>query len=242
MKLEIGSNDHFEIRQVQSNSSAGKGFTVLYLSDLHFNGRSDRLIAKMIDQIATLDPSIVLLGGDYVDFKSQLSKLEMLLGVLSKRDHVFAIAGNHDYRFGIEIIREEMEQHDIRWLENDSVCVTVNGSTVQVDGTKPGKRNASADYAILCLHQPIDISNCHTEYDIAFAGHLHGCQFVFWQNKQKLYPGRLFYKWNLLELTVGRCNYYVSKGMGDTLPVRLNCSKEMIFVQVPDNQLINASL
>lgn len=242
MKLEIGSNDYFEIRQVQCNAPAGKGFTVLYLSDLHFNGRSDQLIAKMIDQIAELDPSIILLGGDYIDFKSQLSKLEMLLKALSNREHVFAIAGNHDYRFGIEIIRERMEQHHIRWIENDSVCITINDNTIQLDGTRPGKRNTSVDFAILCLHQPVDISSCHTEYDIAFAGHLHGCQFVFWQNDKKLYPGKLFYKWNLLEHTVGNCNYYVSKGMGDTLPVRFNCSKEMIFVQVPDNQSMKTLL
>ncbi|MEO6228586.1 MAG: metallophosphoesterase [Ferruginibacter sp.] len=242
MKLEIGSNDHFEIRRVQCNAAAGKGFTVLYLSDLHFKRNSYQLIVKMIDQIDELNPDIILLGGDYIDFKSQLPKLDRLLEVLSKRDNVFAIAGNHDYTFNIDIIRERMERHNIYWLENNSVCVTINNSIIQLDGTKPGKRKASVDLAILCLHQPINIQKFHTEYDIAFAGHLHGCQFVFWQKDKKLYPGRLFYKWNLLEQTDGNCNYYISKGMGDTLPVRFNCSKEMVFVQVPANHSINASL
>lgn len=236
MKLEIGSNDHFEVRHEIYPANVKGKFSVLYLSDLHLNRFKISIIAKIIHRIEELNPDIILLGGDYVDFKRQLTHLDKLLKGLSHRKNVLAIAGNHDYRFGVDTIKKLMISHQVGWIENDSITLSVKNNTIQIDGSKPVAQKSKADFSILCLHHPVDINLFKSNYQLAFAGHLHGCQFVLWQNGKGLYPGRLFYKWNTLLEEQDNCRYYISKGMGDTLPVRLNCSKEMIFVQVTGNQ------
>ena len=189
MKLEIGTNDHFEVRNEQYIAPIAGGFTVLYLSDLHFNRRSNPITLKIIDRIHELDPDIILLGGDYVDYKKQLVHLDTLLRAISHRKNVFAIAGNHDYTFGVDTIRKMMEANGIGWIENNAVNITVNDTRVQIDGTRPAGRHNRADFSILCLHHPVDISRFKQKYNLVFAGHLHGCQLVFWKNEKGLYPG-----------------------------------------------------
>lgn len=232
MKLEIGSGNHFEVRHEQYPAAISGSISVLYLSDLHFKTYGKSLTTKIISRINELDPSIILLGGDYVDFARQLNHLDIFLNALSQRKNVFAIAGNHDYRFGVATIQKMMEANNIHWIENESVTVSINNCTIQIDGTKPSGKSSSADFSILCLHQPIDIGHFKDKYELIFAGHLHGCQFVFWQNEKGLYPGRLFFRWNMLQKKLGNCRYYISRGMGDTVPVRFNCPKEMIFVEL----------
>ncbi len=239
MKLAIGANDHFEVRHEQYPSGIAASFSILYLSDLHLNRLGKSIISKIITKINELNPDIILLGGDYVDSRKQLVYLDTLLQALSKRKNVFAIAGNHDYRFGISTIRQIMEANNIGWIENASATISIHNSTIQIDGSKPCIKKSKADFSILCLHQPVDIKRFKDQYQLAFAGHLHGCQFVLWQNDKGLYPGRFFYKWNLLEKREGNCRYFISKGMGDTLPARYNCAKEMIFVQVTGNNTNN---
>ena len=145
---------------------------------------------------------------------------------------MFAIAGNHDYFSGISKVKDVILANNIIWIEKASYVLNFQGRNIQIDGNQPGKALGNADFAILCLHKPIDVAPYQEKYNLVFAGHLHGGQFVFWQNKKGLFPGRFFYRWNILKAKIGNCNYYVSKGMGDTLPVRYNCKKDIIFVKV----------
>ncbi|MEJ7586396.1 MAG: metallophosphoesterase [Ferruginibacter sp.] len=186
MKLEIGSNDHFEIRNEQYTAAISGAFSVLYLSDLHFNRHSNAITEKMIRQINDLNPDIILLGGDYVDVKKHLVHLDKLLKGIAHRNNVFSIAGNHDYKFGVGIIKKMMEANNVKWIENNSGTLTVNKTRVQIDGTRPSNQNHPGDFSILCLHHPVDISRFKHKYNLVFAGHLHGCQLVFWQIKRTL--------------------------------------------------------
>src|ERR1700712_2253806 len=158
MKLEIGTNDHFEVRNEQYIAAFTGGFSVLYLSDLHFNRNSARITAKMISRINELNPDVLLLGGDYVDHKKDLIHLDTLLKAICHRKNVFAIAGNHDYTFGVATIQKIVEGKNIGWIENSSVTIMVNNTKVQIDGTKPSAQNNTADFSILCLHHPVDIN------------------------------------------------------------------------------------
>ncbi|MEO5892913.1 MAG: metallophosphoesterase [Ferruginibacter sp.] len=236
MKLEIGTNDHFEVRNEKYSAAIAGSFSVLYLSDLHFNRNSNAIALKMISRINQLDPDIILLGGDYVDFKTQLVHLETLLKSISHRDNVFAIAGNHDYAFGVDTIRKMMEVHKIGWIENSSVNITVKNTSVQIDGTQPSAHSNTSDFSILCLHHPVDIIRFKQKYNLVFAGHLHGCQLVFWQNEKGLYPGRLLFKWNMLKKEIDNAHFYISKGLGGRVPLRFNCSKEMVLVEVKGHE------
>jgi predicted MPP superfamily phosphohydrolase len=230
--LEIGYNSNFEVRSDEATYNGKHRIRVLYLSDLHFNRFSRPMVTKLISEIEKWSPDLTLLGGDYVDTKKGLVHLSTLLKELSQQKSVFAIAGNHDHFFGIEQVKEVMVKHNISWIEKRSVQLRVGDCLVQIDGTIPASLQSKADLKILCLHQPIDLNKLPVTYDLAFAGHLHGSQFVCWKTEKGLYPGRLFYKWNTLKIMVKDCHYYISKGLGDTLPLRFNCRKELLVVDL----------
>ena len=232
MKLEIGSNHSFEIRKESCIANCEDDFTVLFLSDLHFNKNCKTISENIAATINELNPTIVLLGGDYVDSEKGMAYFNNLLIAISDRENVFAIAGNHDYFYGINKIEKVISNNNIAWLENGSTIINYRNTTIKIDGSTIGKENNSVDCSILLMHKPLDLNQFEKNYNLAFAGHLHGCQFVIWKSKNKLYPGRLFYKWNILKAENSDCQYFISKGLGDTLPIRYNCKRDLVLVQV----------
>lgn len=228
MKLEIGSNTGFDIRKEVYLTEDGPKFSVLYLSDFHFNGHSSAICFQLIKQIKELDPTIILLGGDYVDTRHGLVYLDRLFFSMRDRAHVYAISGNHDRFFGQKKIRKIAQNHHIQWLDNSSILLQIDGYPVEISNNL----NASSHniFRILCLHQPKSIDQ--SLFNLVFAGHLHGSQVVLWANDKGLFPGRFFYRWNILKATSGICDYYISKGLGDTLPFRYNCRKDVVFVEI----------
>jgi len=189
-------------------------------------------VEKLVEKIDLLNPTIVLLGGDYVDAAAGFPYFNQLLHALSARRHVFAIAGNHDRWTGLDKIEAMVVSHHIAWIEGKSIDLDLFDKKVCIEGNRPTKAAKQVDVAILCLHIPIDIEPYQHGYDIVFAGHLHGSQLVFWETDKGLFPGRLFYRWNLRKTQIGSCHYFIGKGLGDTLPIRYNCEKEIIFLNL----------
>lgn len=233
MKLEIGYQSDFEVRKECINIQNAVNFTVLYLSDLHLTGFNHTLVERIVQSVEKLDPSIILLGGDYADSNKGVFYFDKLLKAISSRQNIFVITGNHDYFFGISKIRNLCDRYsNIIWIENTVKCIDIDGFKVQITGNKPQTHLQKADFNILCLHEPIDITPYQTQFDLVFAGHLHGCQVVFWETEKGLFPGKFFYQWNILKTQIGSCLYLVSKGLGDTLPLRFNCRKDIVFVEI----------
>jgi predicted MPP superfamily phosphohydrolase len=145
--------------------------------------------------------------------------------------HILGIPGNHD-RFSKWQVRRIIEGCNGIWLENRSAFIRTACINIQIDGGRPAAHSGVADFSILCLHKPIDVVKIAHSYDLVFAGHLHGSQAVLWSNARGLYPGRLMYKWNRLSASFGNCHYLISKGLGDTLPIRYNCRKDFLFVEL----------
>lgn len=254
-KLEIGYKHSFEVRRevcsvkcqvgdlkslADLTSGCMDDFTVLFLSDLHLNKFSGETTAEIIDIIHELNPTIILFGGDYVDSKQGLNYFRELLTSISHRSNVFAIAGNHDDFRGTDELKTIAERNNVSWISNQSCKLQIGKMFVRIDTAACQFTDATlhsateSEFSILVLHNPRDIEKIKRKYDLAFAGHLHGSQFVFWQKEHALYPGKLFYKWNILKTTLNGNPYFISKGLGDTLPIRYNCKRDMIFVEVGD--------
>lgn len=232
MKLEIGYNHDFEVREEEYLVTGGDGFTVLYLSDLHLTRFSGATVTKLMATIARLNPRVLLLGGDYADSAKGFQHFARLVEFLAGRQNVFAIAGNHDLFFGVQKVKKLVESNHLKWLADEPLEICLDGRRVQITSNATRDRAEGVDFSILCLHQPVDIAALHSRYELAFAGHLHGSQVVLWQSGQALFPGRLFYRWNILKTRFGNCLYLISKGLGDTLPVRYNCKKDVVFVRI----------
>lgn len=231
MKLEIGYNHTFEIRKETIFAECKNNFRVLYFSDLHFNKYGGPICDRIIESIRVLNPDVILIGGDLVDSKKGLVYLDKLFSFLSRRENVFVIAGNHDYFFGIESIKDCVTKNNIFWLEKESTKITLKDSSVYISGNLQKSDEKEGDFSILFLHKPINVIKPQN-YDLILAGHLHGCQFVFWKSGNALFPGKFFYKWNVLKKKIVNTSYFISKGLGDTLPIRYNCKRDMLLIDV----------
>ena len=230
--LEIGYNSRFGIRQDRVACAVSSAVRLWYLSDLHLNKHSGPMVTKLAEEVQSQKPDLILLGGDYVDSHFGLMYLDVLLQSISPHSCVVAIAGNHDRFFGLKRIQDVMEISGVQWIEGRSAEITLNGTKLCIDGNQAIERNTDADVRILCLHKPLDPATLSVTYRLIFAGHLHGSQCVLWQNERGLFPGRLFYKWNRLSAHTKHYRYYISRGLGDTLPLRYCCPKEIIAIDL----------
>lgn len=228
MKLEIGYKTSFDIRTYALANKKLAGLRIVYLSDFHFNKKSETTRQAIVRAINIQSPDLILLGGDYVDTTKGYKYFEQLLIALKRYD-VYAIAGNHDYFKSEQRIKKIVTDAGAHWLEGKSLLWKKKGFAIQLDGGGVHARNAQATFQILILHRPLPLHKVST-YDLVFAGHLHGCQFVFWKKKEALYPGKFFYPLNSLSFITENCHYFISKGLGDTLPIRYNCKRDFVSV------------
>ena len=84
---------------------------------------------------------------------------------------------------------------------------------------------------VLCTHHPGPPA-ARQGFDLILSGHLHGGQFVFYERGGKLYPGAFAYRWNGLRFQENGHTLLVSRGVRDTLPLRWNCPREVIVVDL----------
>ena len=91
---------------------------------------------------------------------------------------------------------------------------------------------AHAGRRMLCTHHPGEFPAAATAgYGLVLAGHLHGGQCVLATRRGRLYPAAWIYRWHGLRFAEGGAVLLVSRGAGDTLPVRFNCPREVILWQ-----------
>ena len=111
----------------------------------------------------------------------------------------------------------------IRRLEPRLITVCGPDAAVLPDG----------DVRILCAHNPrVWKTAQHVGYDLVLAGHLHGCQFVAFEYRDRLFPGAIFYPYCYLTHQRGSTRLVVSRGISDLVPVRWRCPREVVLCYV----------
>ncbi|GAB3834757.1 metallophosphoesterase [Hymenobacter jeollabukensis] len=229
------SSDLLVRREQYRTNAPHEPLRLLYLSDLHFTARSDAAAARISALAAAEAPQLILLGGDYADTPGGRRPLARLVTDLARLAPTLAVAGNHDQWLGLAAIRESITGAGAHWIEGRRhQHRTAGGLLLHIDGNVRPEPAALSQQAgqlrLLCAHRPPDLRRLHPHYDLILAGHLHGGQLVLWQRGAQLYPGRLFYRWNGLRYARGGCRMLVSRGLGDTLPLRLGCPRELLSV------------
>lgn len=138
-----------------------ESYRIVQLSDLHYGPCTSLAhIQTAFSLVKELDPQLLLLTGDYLqysntglhhilatrvspklfrwtEYRRVTRKLAQDLGEelskLSPRDGTIGVFGNHDYHEGIGSIRRQLPQ-TIRWLINESTEVSVGDSKLLVSG------------------------------------------------------------------------------------------------------------
>jgi uncharacterized protein len=224
--IEVGARRPLLVRR-ENIANIGARKRLLFASDLHLRKNGPRHIVEGLLEIASREcPDVILLGGDLVDSKSGMEALQSLVRELSRVAVLCAVAGNHDRWFGLDRVRAAVTIGGGRWLEDAPWFLTADCA---IYGSREQPLQ-SANYHLLCTHHPA--ASAHP-FDLTLSGHLHGGQFVFYQRRGRLYPGAFLYRWNGLRFddNDGR-TLLISRGVQDTLPLRWNCPREVLVVDI----------
>jgi uncharacterized protein len=224
--IEVGARRPLLVRrETVANIRAGK--RLLFASDLHLRKNGPRHIVDGLLQIASRErPDLVLLGGDLVDSRGALGALQLLVRKMSRVAALCAVAGNHDHWIGVRKVRAAVGIGGGHWLEDAPWFLTPD-CAIYGSRSQPIQ---SASFHLLCTHHPIGSAH---PFDLTLSGHLHGGQFVLYQRRGRFYPGAFLYRWNGLRFDDkdGR-TLLISRGVQDTLPLRWNCPREVLVVDI----------
>ncbi|MDB5298310.1 MAG: hypothetical protein JWO31_4293 [Phycisphaerales bacterium] len=224
--------------------------TILYASDLHLGWPWTRRVAgELLAAARATAADAVVLGGDLVDRGAALPALGRLVRDLAAVGPVYALPGNHDVRPGVGRVRAVVRSEGGVWLPDgdvcrpDGLCLTARRSEATAGFNEPPPAANPLDppngcFRVLCAHNPVVIrSAAAVGVDVVLAGHLHGGQCVLTERGGLLYPGAWANRWTGLRFepagpdAVGPM-LLVSRGAGDTLPLRWNCPREVILCRI----------
>jgi predicted MPP superfamily phosphohydrolase len=231
-RLTLGLNGALHVRE-EWLSVRPDACRLMYVSDIHLRRqRSDHLCRQVIDAVRSSPVDVVLLGGDLVDRATELGKLQDLVGVLGEVAPVLAVGGNHDQSVGIERVSDAVVGGGGRWIHAGSAQIAHGGRAIAVSGPDAPSWPA-AHVRVLCAHNPHVWKTARRRgYDLVLAGHLHGCQVVAFEFRDRLFPGAIFYPYCYLSHQAGPTRLVVSRGVSDLVPIRWRCPREVVLCHV----------
>lgn len=168
-----------------------RGVRALFITDVHVRPEStDADLEALTNKAAALGADIVLLGGDYSDFRAHTLRLFEHFSRLSAPLGMYGVLGNNDRETfpDVEGLRSAMDRAGFALLVNESRSLGLNGGTLVVAGVDEYRRGhpdagglyperASQDcYRLLLSHYPRAVKPMP---DLMLCGHTHGGQFNF---------------------------------------------------------------
>jgi uncharacterized protein len=219
------------------------GLSIVHLSDFHFTGKVGKPFFEEIVRMSNdLEPEIVALTGDFVDKTPFIDWIPETLGRLKARYGVYYLFGNHDLRVDWRRMRQVMDGCGMHYLGSCWKVVEVRGQPVLLAGNESPWFNPAADlsgcpprsevpFRLLLAHSPDQLSWARRgDGDLMLAGHTHGGQIrlpligpIFSPTRGGVqYAAGLFYAPPTI--------LNVSRGLSAELPLRMNCSPEIIHL------------
>jgi predicted MPP superfamily phosphohydrolase len=225
--LELGASGPLLVRREAVHLGLVQPLRVLYASDLHLGRWWTRAVpGQLVRAAKEAPPDLILLGGDLADNRQGLPELRECIQDLIEVAPVHAVPGNHDERAGLADVRAAVEAGGGHWLPARPI-----EGLVRIDGRMDPATHAGQ--RVLCTHHPGDFpAAAAAGYGLVLAGHLHGGQCVLATRRGRLYPAAWIYRWHGLRFAEGRAVLLVSRGAGDTLPLRFNCPREIILCTI----------
>lgn len=221
------------------------GLRVAFLTDIH-HGEFTSLdfVTSVVRTTLTLQPDLVLLGGDYSyrDAKYIRPCFEVLAALKAPLG-VFGVLGNHDYRPGLEETRAGMKAAGIVELTNAGVWLERGTSRLRLGGVddlwcgqpdvRPAMGDATAnDAGLLVSHNPDFVETLRDgRVGLVLSGHTHGGQGVIPGYGAPIVPSRYGQKYLRGFVEAPATKVYVSRGLGTvTGPMRYNSRPELTLI------------
>ena len=167
----------------------------VFISDIHIGGAiGERDVALLVAKINTLQPDLVLIGGDLIDLSVEegIQALAHLRNLTPPRGVYFA-PGNHDYKSDIGELVRELDRLGVKSLLNERVRVMGRGEgdwfylagvedlganrghKQDIDRALAGRVNNRE--TILLAHRPSTAETAVRKYrdiNMILCGHTHG--------------------------------------------------------------------
>lgn len=220
------------------------GFKIMQISDWHNKNFGNQIIEK----VEKSNPDIIILTGDIIDvYHPQEERVYEFLDELTSKYPVYFISGNHEKAVFKKnfIIKKEIKNKNLVYLENDSVDITLNGENITIYGIKDYTYNKdvwfdleqtidkeNSNFSILLAHQP-EYFEEYSKYnvDLIFSGHEHGGQI------RLPFIGSIYsHQGWFSDLTAGihelnNTTMIISRGLGNSkmLPIRLFNQPELVL-------------
>ena len=226
--FEFGSSAPLSIRHVGDCDLGPDPIKLLYASDLHLGAvGASRAMRDLLRTTVRERPDAVLLGGDLVDTRGALAELGQWTRRLRRFSAVAAVPGNHDGR-RLAQVAAMVKDAGGHWLPDGPLQLR----GLRIDGA-PARCARGAERWLLCAHHPrVFPTAVATGYDFVMAGHLHGGQVILCDVLGQHYPGALYDRWTGPKFSSGRTTMWVSRGLADTLPIRLRCPREILVASL----------
>lgn len=241
----------FYIKKINLNiyKDAGKLTTlnIVAASDLHLGTINGNHFAwRVVENINSLNPDIVLLAGDIVDEDIAPIIRENVgetLKLLNAKYGVYAVTGNHEYIGGINDAVNYLVDHNINLLRDsvvliDSSFYIAGRDDLSIARFAGGKRKSLSEIVvgidkskpiIMMDHQPFNLNQAQENgIDLQISGHTHHGQL--WPLN---YITKMIYEISWGYKFIAGTHYYVSSGIGGWgPPVRLGSRPEIVNIKL----------
>lgn len=232
--FEFGCRAPLVVRheRVHGRVRVGSPWRLLFASDLHLTLARAQLAAELAAIARQQRADAVLLGGDLIDRASALPLLGQMVAGLAAVAPVLVVPGNHDACGPLAAVKATVLQAGACWLPHADMVLRAAGRCDLHLHSGAAPRQRGALHAVLGHHPAVVAATAQQcGDDVAFAGHLHGGQCVWWQRGERLYPGAWFSRWTGLRFALGGTSLLVSRGVADSLPLRFRCPREVILCE-----------
>ena len=206
----------------------------IFISDVHIGSQSSYYLQKIVNKINSINPEIVLIGGDLIDSSAiKISDLDPLKNI---NVPIYFITGNHEYYLkNYQKTLSNLNKVGIKWLNNSSIThkeLTIIGindnQSIKQKNKLITKKIKSNTYNIALVHKPSCFDTLQKKPDLMLSGHTHNGQtFPFNFFVKLVFPKSYgLYK-------QGQKNLYVSSGAGTWGPqMRLGSVNEIVYIQL----------
>lgn len=220
------------------SSGSQQHLRIAHLSDFHL-WFSDRKLREIEQRVASWQPDVLALTGDYADTPVGRSLALEWIQRMAAAYPLCWVAGNHDRWWGRSFLRKletlshahAIDQRDARILGRNGARYRFTSWERLADSQPAG---AASGPTVVLMHDPARIEPEKLQggrNHLLLAGHLHGGQITLWRDRQgRSQPAASCYKWLVDRATIAAASLIVSRGMGDTLPLRFRAPQEIVMI------------
>jgi predicted MPP superfamily phosphohydrolase len=228
------------------------GYTLAQISDFHLPTTLGVDYFEDIEhRINELAPDCIVVTGDFLDIPG-ISKIDMIpptIRHLHAQDGVYAILGNHDYKFNIRAVIASIQSTGVRTLINEHVKFTRHvGDRVDslylagVDNITKKRQDLDAalkgipdgSCIVLLAHEPdyADVVAKDGRVALQLSGHTHGGQVRMpLMGAVRAVLPKLAKRYIMGRFQIGDLQLYVNRGIGlAAFAVRFNCPPEITLI------------